>query len=190
MAKTLSRPLLLFLIMTLITGLAYPLVTTLLARAVFPRQSGGSIVYQAGRPVGSALIGQNFTRPDYFHSRPSSAGEGGYDASASGGSNLGPTSQVLLNSIAGRVDRVRAENSLEKSASVPGDLVTASGSGLDPHISPEAALIQAPRVASARRLPEEKVRSLVNKYIEGRQLGLLGEPRVNVLKLNLMLDTL
>lgn len=190
MKKTVTRALLLFLMMTAITGIAYPLAVTGMAQVMFPRQAGGSIVYQKGKPVGSELIGQNFSSPQYFHSRPSAAGQWGYDATSSSGSNLGPTNETLIKSVGQRATAVRVENNLSKDIAVPSDLVTASGSGLDPHITPGAALIQVPRVAKARQLQEEKVRNLVEQHIEERQLGLLGEPRVNVLKLNLKLDTL
>lgn len=156
----------------------------------YRKEANGSIVYQDGKAAGSELIGQNFSSSRYFHSRPSAAGQNGYDAASSSGSNLGPTNAELIKSVTARVTKVRDENSLAKEMPVPSDLVTASGSGLDPHITPEAALIQVPRVANARRLPEETVRNLVEQNIEGRQLGLLGQPRVNVLKLNMKLDTL
>lgn len=190
MAKTVTRALLLFLMMTLITGIAYPLAVTGVAQVIFTKQANGSMVYQKGKPVGSELIGQSFSSPKYFHSRPSAAGKDGYDAAASSGSNLGPINETLIKSIGERASAVRGENNLSKDAAVPSDMVTASGSGLDPHITPEAALIQVTGVAKARQLPEEKVRNLVEQHIEGRQLGLLGEPRVNVLKLNMALDTL
>lgn len=188
--KSLNRALLLLLLMTLLTGILYPLAVTGLARIIFPRQAGGSLVYHNGALVGSALIGQNFSSPRYFHGRPSAAGQNGYDAAASSGSNLGPTNQTLLNDVAERATRVRSENDLTEDSPVPGDLVMASASGLDPHISPEAVLLQVSRVARARQLPEARVRELVEQHIEGRQLGVLGEPRVNVLKLNLALDAL
>ena len=188
--KLLTRALLLLLLMTLLTGIAYPLAVTGLAQILFPRQANGSLVYRNDEPVGSVLIGQNFYDPQYFHGRPSAAGRDGYDAAASSGSNLGPTNKTLLSNVALAADRVRSENDLIKDSPVPGDLVTSSASGLDPHISPEAALLQVSRVARARQLPKPKVRELVERHIEGQQLGVLGEPRVNVLKLNIALDAL
>lgn len=164
-----------------VLGLVYPLAVTGLARLAFPRQAGGELIVRKGEIVGSRLIGQPFLGAGYFHSRPSAAGAG-YDASSSSGSNLGPTSKTL-------VDRVAASVAAESTGSaVPVDLVTASGSGLDPDISPAAALYQVPRVARTRGLSEEAVLDLVRSHITGRQLGLLGEPRVNVLELNMALS--
>ncbi|MFA4885886.1 MAG: potassium-transporting ATPase subunit KdpC [Desulfotomaculaceae bacterium] len=188
MIKLLSRAFLLLLAMTLLTGIIYPLTVTGLAQVIFPNQANGSLVYVDGKPAGSALIGQSFTDAKYFHSRPSAAGKDGYDAAGSSGSNLGPTNQTLLEDVAERLEQVRSENGLSQDSPVPADLVTASASGLDPHISPEAALLQVSRVARARQLPAQKVRDLVEKHVERPQLGLLGEPRVNVLLLNLSLD--
>ncbi len=175
--------------MTLITGIAYPLVVTGLAQVIFPKQANGSLVYQNGKPVGSALIGQSFSDPRYFHGRPSQAGKG-YDAASSGGSNLGPTNKTFLAGAAAQADRVRQDNNLAPGAPVPSDLITASASGLDPDITPEAAQIQAARVAKGRDLSVEKVQALVEQYTKGRQFGFLGEPRVNVLELNMALDSI
>lgn len=180
----------LLLVITILTGVAYPLVVTGLAQVIFPHQANGSLIYKNGKPVGSVLIGQNFNNPRYFHSRPSAAGQNGYDASNSSGSNSGPTNKAFLDTLAKRAAQVRQENGLPANAPVPSDLITASASGLDPDISPAAAQIQVARVAKARNLSVQTVQNLVNKYTEGRTFGLLGEPRVNVLKLNLALDSL
>ncbi len=175
------------LLLTLVTGVAYPLLVTGIAQTVFPSQSQGSLVVKDGTVVGSALIGQPFDDPKYFWSRPSATNPFGNNAGASSGSNLSPTNPDLVKAVQGRVDALRVADP-GNTAPVPVDLVTASGSGLDPHISPAAALYQAPRVAKARKLPPETVRELVERHIEGRFLGFLGEPRVNLLALNMALD--
>jgi K+-transporting ATPase ATPase C chain len=198
MLKEIRPAILMLTALALITGLIYPLAVTALAGAFFPYQAGGSLISQDGKVVGSALIGQAFAGDKYFHGRPSATTaadpndssktvEAPYNAAASAGSNLGPTSKALAERIKGDVEKLKQEN---PSADIPVDLVTASGSGLDPDISPEAARFQIPRIAKARGLPEERVLALVNGQVAGRTLGFLGEPRVNVLQLNLALDKL
>ena len=179
------RPALVMIVgLTVLTGLAYPLAMTGLAGLLFPHQAHGSLVVRDGVVVGSSLIGQAFTTDRYFHGRPSAAGASGYDAAASSGSNLGPLSAKLIERVKADADRLRGEGM----ASLPGDAVTASASGLDPHISPDFAALQVNRVAMARQVPTERVAAIVNQSIEDRFLGLIGEPRVNVLKLNMALD--
>jgi K+-transporting ATPase ATPase C chain len=180
--------LVLFALFAVLTGLAYPLFMTGIAQSAFNQQANGSIKKSQGKPVGSSLIGQAFTGPQYFHGRPSAAGTNGYDATASAASNLGPTNPELTKEIAERAKQVREENGLPPNAKVPADLVEASASGLDPDISPQSALIQVKRIARARNLPEKVVLQLVKDHTQKRQLGMLGEARVNVLELNLILD--
>ena len=172
----------------ILTGLLYPLAVTGAARVLFPAAAAGSwVVDNHGNVIGSELIGQGFARASYFQPRPSAAGDQGYDASASSGSNLGPTSKKLRDRATGAAARLHRENP-EAPAAIPAELLTASASGLDPHLSPEAALWQVPRVAAARRIAADRVRDLVASQIEGRDVGILGEPRINVLLLNLALD--
>src|SRR5438093_10110209 len=183
------RPALVLLaVLTVLTGVVYPLVVTGIAQAVFPGQANGSLIVKDGKPVGARLIGQPFDDPKYFWSRPSATSPFGYNAGASGASNLSPTNADLVKTVQGRVDALRATDP-GNTAPVPVDLVTASGSGLDPHISPAAALYPVGRVAKARKVDEAIVRDLVAHYTERRLFGLLGEPRVNVLELNLALDS-
>jgi potassium-transporting ATPase KdpC subunit len=191
------RPAIVFVIaLTLITGLLYPLAITGVAQMLFPTQANGTLVQKAGTVVGSALIGQAFNDDEYFHGRPSATNapdpkdatktvEAPYNAANSMGANLGPTNKALIDRVKGDVDKLKAENA---KAPVPIDLVTTSGSGLDPNVSPEAAFFQLPRIAKARNMSEDRLRQLVEQHIEGRTFGFLGEPRVNVLALNLALD--
>jgi potassium-transporting ATPase KdpC subunit len=176
------------LVLTLLTGIVYPLAVTGMCQALFRDRANGSLKIVAGQVIGSELIGQNFTRPEYFQPRPSAAGNDGYDATASGGSNLGPTSQKLIDRVQASVEKFRKDNPTY-SGPLPADLVTTSGSGLDPHISPASAAAQADRIAKARGISTAQIQSLIDAHTEGRDLGFLGEPRVNVLRLNLDLDS-
>lgn len=196
MLREIRPAILILILLTAITGLAYPLAMTAIAGVIFPKQAQGSLIEKDGKVIGSALIGQEFKTDRYFHGRPSATSgpdpadpsksvPAPYNAASSGGSNLGPTSKALNERISEEVAKLKAEN---PAAAVPVDLVTTSGSGLDPDISPDAALFQVPRVAKARSLPEAKVRQLVTEHSQGRMAGLLGEVRVNVLALNLALD--
>src|SRR4029077_8847100 len=175
------------LVMTVLTGLIYPLAVTGLCQALFSGKANGSLITVNGQVVGSELIGQNFTKPEYFQPRPSAAGNDGYDATASGGSNLGPTNKKLIDRVQASVDKFRKENPGYQGA-IPADLLTHSGSGLDPQISPASAEAQVGRVAEARGASVDQIRALIASHTEGRDLGFLGEPRVNVLLLNLDLD--
>jgi K+-transporting ATPase ATPase C chain len=196
MLREIRPAIVLVIALTLITGLVYPLAMTGIAGVIFPYQAQGSLIEKDGKVVGSALIGQVFADDKYFHGRPSATNtpdpkdstktvDAPYNAANSGGSNLGPTNKALADRVKGDLDKLKAEN---PNAAVPIDLVTTSASGLDPDISPAAALFQVPRVAKARSMPEERIRALVGEHTQGRTLGLLGEPRVNVLQLNLALD--
>jgi K+-transporting ATPase ATPase C chain len=196
MLREIRPAIVVLLALTLITGLVYPLAITGIAGVLFPYQAQGSMIERDGTVVGSALIGQQFSDDKYFHGRPSATNtpdpndptknvDAPYNAANSGASNLGPTSKMLADRLQGDVEKLKAEN---PAMPVPVDLVTTSGSGLDPHISPDAVLFQVPRVAKARNIPEDRLRQLVQDHVEGRFLGLLGEPRVNVLALNLALD--
>ena len=189
MLAQLRPALVLFAILTIVTGVLYPLAVTGLAQAIFPHAAQGSIIIQNAQPVGSELIGQSFTSAEYFWGRPSATGPVPYNGAASSGSNLGPTNPQFLTNIQDRVAALRSAHP-DQTGAVPGDLVTASGSGLDPHISPAAALYQVQRIAKARHLAEQEVRELVQQHTQSRTLGVLGEPRVNVLQLNLALDAL
>jgi potassium-transporting ATPase KdpC subunit len=186
--KHLGTSVLFTVVSVIIFGLIYPLVMTGIAQVLFPWQANGELVYVNGKPVGSAIIGQLWTKPQYFHGRPSAAGKG-YDPTSTGATNLGPTSKKLIDSTRATIVSLKKENP-DATIPVPMDLVTSSGSGIDPDISPEGAYYQAPRVAKARNIPVERVNALIARTIQPRQFGILGEPRVNVLQLNMALDDL
>ena len=173
--------------MTLVLGILYPLGITGVSQVLFPHQANGSLTQAGGKVVGSELIGQNFAKPEYFQPRPSAAGNDGYDPTASGGSNYGPTSQKLIDRVKASIDKFRKDNP-DYTGPLPADLVTASASGLDPHISPDSAAAQMARIAKARGIPAEQVSQLVARLTEGPDLGILGEPRVNVLRVNMAMD--
>jgi K+-transporting ATPase ATPase C chain len=175
------------IVTTILLGLGYPLFVTVLAGVIFPHKAAGSLILKDGQIIGSELLAQSFTADKYFHPRPSAAGTNGYDATASGGSNLAQSSKTLIDRIQGSIDKLSKEN---PGKPVPIDLVTTSASGLDPDVTPDAAYFQAPRVAKARGIPEDRIRQLIDQNITARQFGVLGEPRVNVLDLNLELDKL
>jgi K+-transporting ATPase ATPase C chain len=187
MKQILIPAVMLTLVITVLTGLVYPLVVTGLSQVLFPHRANGSLIEANGKVVGSELIGQKFTRPEYFHGRPSAAGDNGYDAANSGATNLGPTNQALVNRVRDDVKKFRQENPTY-TGPIPADLLTTSASGLDPHISPASAFAQVDRVAKARGVAADAVRRTVEQRVEGRQFGIFGEPRVNVLALNLDLD--
>jgi K+-transporting ATPase ATPase C chain len=185
--KEIKTAVLLFIAFSLLTGLVYPLLMTGIIQIAMPERASGSLVVMDGKVIGSELIGQNFSTPGYFHGRPSAVG---YSANGSGASNLGPTSAKLMEQVRGRIEQVRSENGLSINATVPAELVLTSGSGLDPHISMEGAMLQVPRIAKARGLPESEIKVLIYQYAEHAQFGLLGQDRVNVLRLNMALDDL
>ena len=187
MLSELKPAILITIVFTVLTGLMYPLAVTGVAQAIFPKQANGSLIEQNGHVIGSALIGQNFAKPEYFHGRPSAAGSNGYDATSSGGSNLGPTNPALNDRLTKDAAQFRKDNP-DFTGAIPADAITTSGSGLDPEVTPANAMAQAARVAKARNLGRDKVEELVRAHTKTRDLGVLGEPRVNVLELNLALD--
>lgn len=188
MWKEFSSAVRMFLFLTIVLGLAYPLLMTGGAQIFLPEKANGSLLIVDGTPVGSRLIGQSFTSDEYFQGRPSAAGDDGYDAAGSSGSNLGPTSQKLMEQVQERAEKIRGDNGLSPEAMLPSDAVTASGSGLDPHISPAAAALQVKRIATTRGISESGIAALIEKNTEDPQFGFIGEKRVNVLQLNLDLD--
>lgn len=190
MWKQITSGLRMLVLLTIVTGIVYPLVMTGVAQAVFPKQANGSLVYVNDKLVGSLLLGQDFTDAKYFHGRPSAAGADGYDAAGSSGSNLGPTSNKLVDAVTDNSKKIRIENQLEANTSIPADLVMASASGLDPDISPAAAYLQVKRIADERGIPKNIIKDLVGSHMKVRELGFLGAARVNVLVLNMALDGL
>jgi potassium-transporting ATPase KdpC subunit len=190
MGKNILKSFLFYIIFIIILGLLYPLVVTGISRIIFPAKSQGSLIYAGQNIVGSELIGQNFIGDKYFHPRPSAAGKDGYDAMSSSGSNLAPTNEDFISTVSERLVDFKKENNLPDNTIIPADIVTASGSGLDPNISIESAMLQVERISKARGIPVNEIQDLIAKNRENRILGFLGEPKVNVLKLNLLLDNL
>lgn len=190
MYKNILRSFLFLIIFTIILGFLYPLLITGISKIIFPYRSSGSLIKYEGKIVGSELIGQNFTGEQYFHPRPSSAGKDGYDPLSSGGSNYAPTNEDFISAVKERISNLRKENNLEDYIKIPSDAVTSSGSGLDPDISVGNAILQADRIAKKRNIPVSEINDLIRQNTEKRMLGFLGEPKVNVLKLNLLLDNL
>jgi potassium-transporting ATPase KdpC subunit len=189
MIKQIGTSVRITIVSVILLGLIYPIAMTGIAQVIFPRQANGSLVQRDGKVVGSDIIGQLWTKPQYFHGRPSAAGKNGYDPTSTGGTNYGPSSKKLIDSTKATIAALKKENP-NATVPIPMDLVTSSGSGIDPDISPEAAYYQAPRVAAARRIDVKTVDGLIAQHIQGRTFGILGEPRVNVLELNLALDAL
>jgi len=190
MVKNLLKSFLLLIIFIVILGLLYPLLVTGISKIIFPAKSAGSLVYSGDKIIGSELIGQNFTGDKYFHPRPSAAGKNGYDPMSSGGSNLAPTNEEFISTVKERLENFKKENNLPDNTIIPADIVTASGSGLDPDISVDSAMLQVERISGARGIPANEIRDLISKNTENRLFGFFGEPKVNVLKLNLLLDNL
>ena len=190
MGKNILKSFLFYIIFIIILGLLYPLLVTGISKIIFPAKSEGSLIYIGGKAVGSELIGQNFIGDKYFHPRPSAAGKDGYDAMNSGGSNLAPTNKDFISTVSERLAAFKKENNLPDNTIIPADIVTASGSGLDPDISIESAMLQVERISKARSIPANEIQDLITKNTENRILGFLGEPKVNVLKINILLDNL
>lgn len=190
MGKNILKSFLFYIIFIIILGLLYPLVVTGISRIIFPAKSQGSLIYVGDKIIGSELIGQNFIGDKYFHPRPSNAGKDGYDSMSSGGSNLAPTNEDFISTVRQRSAAFKKENKLPDNTIIPADIVTASGSGLDPNISIESAMLQVERISKARGIPVNEIEDLISRNTENRILGFLGEPKVNVLKLNILLDNL